>query len=266
MSEGSEPRVLGRTALRVGRLGVGSSYGAPARAYEQAFERGVRYFYFGSLRRGGFRDAVRALAPRHRDELVVVVQSYARLGFHVKYSVHRALRSLRVDHADVLLLGMHRHVPAARILDAAQELQEAGEVRHLAVSSHHRSLLAQLVTDERFGILHVRYNAVHRRAEQEVFPALADRDVAARPGIVSFTATRWGALCDPRRTPPGERTPTAADCYRFVLSHPAPDVVLCGPASAAQMTEAISAFDQGPLDAEELAWMRRVGDHIYGAR
>ena len=33
------PRILGRTGLKVGRLGVASSYGAPAAAYEEAFER-----------------------------------------------------------------------------------------------------------------------------------------------------------------------------------------------------------------------------------
>ena len=39
------PRLLGRSGLMAGRLGLGSSYGAPASAYEQAFERGCNYFY-----------------------------------------------------------------------------------------------------------------------------------------------------------------------------------------------------------------------------
>ncbi len=48
-----EPTILGRTGLKVRRLGMGSSYGAPAAAYEEAFERGCNYFYWGALRRGG---------------------------------------------------------------------------------------------------------------------------------------------------------------------------------------------------------------------
>jgi aryl-alcohol dehydrogenase-like predicted oxidoreductase len=266
MSEASERRVLGRTGLEVGRLGVGSSYGAPASAYEQAFERGVNYFYYGSLRRGGFRDAVRALAPRYRDRMVIVVQSYARFGFHVKLSVHRALRSLGIERADALLLGLHNDFPAQRLVDAARELREEGKIGHLALSGHRRTLFPELVKDPRYGILHVRYNAVHRGAEVEAFPAFTARETAARPGLVSFTATRWGSLCDPKKTPPGERTPTAADCYRFVLSNPAPDVVLCGPSNAHEMTEALAALDQGPLDEEEQAFMRRVGDYIYRKR
>lgn len=259
-------RLLGRTGLAVGRLGVGSSYGAPASAFEQAFEHGVNYFYWGTLRRRGMRDAIRAIASRHREQLVVVVQSYARLGFCVTLSLERALRSLRLDHADVLLLGLHNRMPASRILDAACALRDRGRVRHIALSGHRRALFPELIDDPRLDVWHVRYNAVHRKAEQEVLPALAHRAVGDRPGLVSYTATRFGDLLDARRTPPGEPTPTAVDCYRFVLSHPAVDVVLSGPADVGQMREALSALEQGPLDEAGLAWMRRVGDHIYAHR
>ena len=47
-----ERRTLGRTGLEVGRLGMAASYGVPARAVEQAFERGVNYLYWGTFRRG----------------------------------------------------------------------------------------------------------------------------------------------------------------------------------------------------------------------
>ena len=49
----NEPRILGRSGLEVGRLGVASSYGAPPAAFEEAFERGCNYFYWGSLRKSG---------------------------------------------------------------------------------------------------------------------------------------------------------------------------------------------------------------------
>ena len=48
------------------------------------------------------------------------------------------------------------------------------------------------------------------------------------------------------------------------LSHPDVDVVLCGPANNEHVREACTALAKGPLDEEELAWMRRVGDHDYG--
>jgi predicted aldo/keto reductase-like oxidoreductase len=81
--------------------------------------------------------------------------------------------------------------------------------------------------------------------------------------MVAFTATNWRQLLDPKRVPPGERTPTATDCYRFVLSNPAVDVCMTGPANQAQAAEALRAMEIGPMSADELAWMRRVGDFIY---
>ncbi len=42
----SQPQILKRTGLKVGRLGLGAGYGAPANAYEEAFEKGCNYFYW----------------------------------------------------------------------------------------------------------------------------------------------------------------------------------------------------------------------------
>jgi aryl-alcohol dehydrogenase-like predicted oxidoreductase len=182
----------------------------------------------------------------------------------VRRSIERSLRRLGIEHADVLLLGWHNSTPAARIVDAALSLRERGLVRHIAVSSHRRSLFPEILEDQRYAIWHLRYNAVHRGAERDVFPSLDALPREQRPGVVTFTTTRWGHLCDPARTPRGERTPTGTDCYRFALSAPHVDVALAGPGSSEEMRQALTALEAGPMHEDELAWMRRVGDHIYG--
>jgi len=255
---------LGCSGLRVGKLGLGASYGAPVEAYCEAFERGANYFYWGSLRRDGMGRAIREIAARERDDLVLVLQSYARLATMLRRVVRTSLRRLGLERADVLLLGWRNERPSRRILDAALDLRERGVVRAIALSGHRRTLFPQLLDDDLFSIWHVRYNAVHRGAERDVFPHLAARSAEARPGLVTYTTTRWGHLCDPRRTPPGERTPGGTDCYRFALSRPEVDLCLAGPGNRDQMRQALDALDRGPMDDEELAWMRRVGDHIYG--
>jgi len=255
-----DTRILGRTGLEAGRLGMAASYGVPSHAVEQAFERGVNYLYWGSFRRGPFGQALRNLRPQ-RDRMVLVLQSYTRVAALMAPSVEIALRRLGFEYGDVLLLGFWSHSPPPRILDAARRLRERGLIRNIAISTHHRPLVSSLAGDHEVGIVHVRYNAVHTGAEREVFPLLAEN--GDRPGVVVFTATSWRQLLDPKRVPAGERVPTATDCYRFVLSNPAVDVCMAGPANEAQAGEALRAMELGPMTAEELAWMRRVGGFVH---
>lgn len=254
-----QTRTLGRTGLDVGRLGMAASFGVPAAAVERAFERGVNYLYWGTFRRGAFGQALRNLKPR-RDKMVLVLQSYSRVAALMTPSVEIALKRLGFDHADVLLLGLWNKKPPQRILDVCAKLRQRGVVRHIAISTHHRPLVAELAADPGVGIVHVRYNAVHKGAEREVFPLLEN---GSRPGVVAFTATSWKQLLNPKRMPPGERVPTATDCYRFVLSNPAVDVCMTGPADESQANDALRSIDLGPMSPEELAWMRRVGDFIH---
>jgi len=254
---------LGRSGLSVSRLGLGSSFEAPTSSFREAFDRGVNYFYWGSVRRGGMRRAIREIAREHREDLVVVLQSYSRVGGLLTHFVERGLRALDLDRAEVLLLGWHNKPPSRRVLDAALELREKGRIGCIALSTHHRRLLPALLDDETYAIWHVRYNAVHRGAEREVFPCLEGLDETKRPGLVTYTTTRWGDLCNPDKTPEGERTPTGTDCYRFAISRPEVDMCLAGPNDVEQMKQALAALEQGPMDDDELAWMRRVGDHIY---
>ncbi|MFN7998522.1 MAG: aldo/keto reductase [Bryobacteraceae bacterium] len=251
--------ILGRTGIEVCRIGLASSYGAPAATVEQAFDHGVNYFYWGTFRRGGFGQGLRQLAP-DRDRFVLVVQSYSRLATLVGPSLERALRTLDFDYTDVLLLGLWNSTLPPRILDACRKLRDRGLVRHLAVSTHNRGLIPKLASDSDIDIFHVRYNAVHRGAEVEVFPRLPKENP---PGIVSFTATSWRQLLGHKRIPSGEKIPTATDCYRFVLTQPPVNVCMTGPANETQFQQALEALRRGPMSQDELAWMRRVGDAIH---
>ena len=252
------PRVLGSTQLPVGPLGLGSSFGLPAAGVERAFERGVSFFLYGSIRRASFGVGLKNLARTHRSDMVIAIQTYTRAAWMMRYGVDRARKQLNTDYVDVLTLSWWNAPPPARIVDAALELKARGKVRHLMLSSHHRPSFEAAIDGDTFDALMVRYNAAHPGAEREVFPHLARR----RPGIVSFTATRWGTLLKPELAPRGEATPRASDCYRFGLTNPNVDVSLAGPKDDAQLDEALVALEKGPMSDDELAWMRRVGSHV----
>ena len=108
----NQPRILGKTGLKVGPLGVASSYGAPTNAFEEAFERGCNYFYWGSQRKDSMRQAIKNICGQgKRDDLIIVIQSYSRSAFLMEAFFKKAVNSLVLDCADVLLLGWHNKKP-----------------------------------------------------------------------------------------------------------------------------------------------------------
>ncbi len=257
-----EQVALGRTGLEVSRLGIGSGYGVPAAAVEKAFhEHGVNYLYWSLRKRAGMADAIRNLAPQHRDELVVALQTYDHLGWFMEGGVEKSLKKLGLDYADVLILGWFNRRPRRGILDRALELKERGLVRWLALSGHHRPLFGELARDpdNPIDVFMTRYNAAHRGAEQDIFPHLP---ASGRPGLTAYTATRWGQLLQAKRMPDGEAPMTPSECYRFALASEHVDLVLTGPDNAEQMDQALEALDAPPLSDEELQRIRRIGDHV----
>jgi aryl-alcohol dehydrogenase-like predicted oxidoreductase len=148
------------------------------------------------------------------------------------------------------------------VLEAACRLVEEGKVRFLAMSGHNRPTHGKVAAmrDTPIDILMVRYNAAHRGAEKDVFPHLPDVD---RPGVTTYTATRWGQLLTQKKMPPGEKPLTASECYRFALANPDVDLCLIGPKNDSEMDQALEVIDAEPLTSDELERIRRIGDHGY---
>ncbi len=255
-------RPLGRTGLSTSRVALSGGYKIPARGVERAYhEYGINHFYWEG-RKPGMGEALRPLLKARREGIVLAIQSYDHIGFWLRGSVERALRALGTDHAEILYLGYFNRMPPRRLLEVAQALKDEGKIRFLGITGHNRAFHGALSheDDSAFDVQMIRYNAAHRGAEEEIFAALP----AATPGVVTYTATRWGKLLQASKMPAGEAPLTAADCYRFVLSHPAVDCCLAGPRTEAEMDEGLAALELGPLTPDELSRIRRIGDHVHG--
>ncbi len=256
--------VLGRTGLSVSRLGIGAAYGVPAHALEKAYhDYGINGFYWGATRKEGMGDALRNLCRAERERIVVMFQTYDRSGFLMRRRHEKGLRTLGIEYADILILGWINKEPVGRWLETAVRLKEEGKVRYLCVSGHKRHILGEMAARPElpFDVYMVRYNAAHTGAEQEVFPLLPEQNP---PGIMTYTATRWGQLLSPNRMPPGEEPLTAADCYRFALSNPHVDLCMMGPRSAEELEGGLEALRLGPLSDEEMGRVRWIGAHVHG--
>jgi predicted aldo/keto reductase-like oxidoreductase len=256
---------LGKTELEAGRLGISSSFGSPAAAFEMAFEHGCNYFTWGTFIRGRSTEMKIAIQniinSGKRDELILSMFSYAHSAFLTEKFFLKGLRELQTPFADILLLGYFPSKPPRRILDGALNLKKRGLVRYIGISGHNRKLFPKLLEDGIIDIFHLRYNAANRGAEQDIFPFLPEKKSC--PGIVSFTATRNKHLINPEKIPPGEKVPSAQDCYRFVLSNPYVDICMTGARNLSQMEENLKVLEMNTMNEQEMAWMHKIGDYVH---
>jgi aryl-alcohol dehydrogenase-like predicted oxidoreductase len=163
-----------------------------------------------------------------------------------------------VEQLDVFLLywvQAHWYV-TGNTWPAMQKLKDAGAVRSLGISCHDRPMARSLIDELGLDAVMLRYNAAHRGAEREVFDTL---DAARRPGIIAYTATRWGRLLKPLD---GLGPMSPGECYRFALGHPCVDTVLCGAKTFDELATNVRAAQQGPIAQERLAEIKQFGDLV----
>ncbi|UCG28983.1 MAG: aldo/keto reductase [Bacteroidales bacterium] len=256
---------LGQTGLMVGRLGIASGFGVPAASIEKAFhEYNLNYFFVSFGKRSEMKVALGNLLPGYRDKMIITLPYFpVDKGLLLRRTMEGWLRRLNLDVIDVVLLQGVRK-PSRQLIDHALKLKEEGKVRFIGMSSHDRSFFGRIACGELdlpVDLFHIRYNMVHRGAEEDIFPHLPRGN---RPGIVVFTATCWRKPLKANNMPSGETPLTAADCYRFVLSNPNVDVCITGTTNARQMEENLTSLAAGPLSGEEMNRVKRIGDHIYG--
>ena len=260
MADFREPVILGISGLSTLRMGIGADSGISCQALEWAFEQGINYFYWGTRRGKGMKEAIQSLAPRWRDKMIIALQTYDYTGLALEHTFLRGLRQLRIEYADIFILGMRNSPIPERILDKVLLLKNKGLVRHLCVSAHNRAAYQSHLDRNVFDLLMVRYNAAHRGAEEEVFPTLKGN---VQPGVICYNSTRWGHLFDPRWMPEGVKTPSPVDLYRYVLSNPHIHMVLTAPTTIEQLKANLKTLDFGPVTEEEKSWLERVGDHVH---
>lgn len=254
---------LGSTGLEVHRLGLAASYRPGKKTIHKAIDEGINYFFaygFDTQMTRTLRDLLRA----ERERFVLATGPYNLLWGHtdLRRTLEKRLRQFRTDYIDVFLfLGVMKpkHFPE-KVREELHRLGEAGRIKFVGMSCHDRKFAGELAAEGALDVFMVRYNAAHPGAEQDIFPHLATHD----PGVVSYTATRWRYLLRrPRGWPKDGRVPTAGLCYRFVLSNPHVHVCMTAPTNIEQLEENLAAVRQGPLDEEEMRFMREFGQAVH---
>ena len=254
---------------KVFRMGVAGSYGIDSADIRWAAEHGVNYWVWGRGF-GKVTDGIREVIKSDRENHVVGMLGWGYFGWQVKRSVENALRKLGMDYLDVFKLGWlgRTSIYSKGIIDTLLKLKQEGRILSIGTSIHDRNRAGRLALNSEIDLLMIRYNAKHPGAEQDIFPHLSKRN----PAVVSYTALAWGQLIRPLKkivmpTWPGRESfdgpPLSPElCYRFVLNNPNVHVVLTGPQNREQLSRNMDAIRQGPLEPDELSWIRQSGQLV----
>ncbi len=262
--------VFGKPVCRFGLASRGGSTIAPDDVHH-ALEHGVNFLNWhgeadAPAGADSFSDAIATLGQQ-RASIVVCVQFGARSAVDAADELRSILATLRTDYIDVLTFyyvetreEWRSLISPGGALGFCQAAHQDGVIRRLGITSHQRHLAAEIAGSGLLDCLMIRYNAAHRGAEREVFPAT---DRAGMP-VIAYTALRWGALLNPTADDPqGFRVPRAPDWYRFVLQSPSVAVVLAAPRDRTELEEDLGVLKANArLPAAEYAQLAAHGDRV----
>lgn len=234
---------------------------------EIAFDAGVNYFFFYNLSFRGMVDGLKPLLKAHRERAVLATGTESREPGEMRAYFDRVRGLLGVDTVDLFFAeyvspsdDMEDVLGRGGAVDEIAKWKDEGKVRYVGATAHSRPLSLELIRSGRVEVLMHRYNMAHRKSEAQVLPAAE----AAGVPVVAFTCTRWGSLLE-GHPGWGGPVPTAADCYRYVLRHPAVHLALTAPGSEAHLRENLAALaDNGEPDPERIAEWEAYGALVYG--
>ncbi|MBD2355644.1 aldo/keto reductase [Tolypothrix sp. FACHB-123] len=244
-------------------LGLAAQSQLDANSISTAFAGGINYYFFYNLESENFLTGLKSLLKEKRQQILVATGSENRDINALRRYLDSVRHRLNVDSVDVFFVEYvfpgddSKQIQA--VLEELRSHQQTGAIRYVGVTTHNRPIALEIIQHQQCDILMHRYNMAHRKAEEDVLPTAYQAGIP----VVAFTCTRWGSLLT--KHPHWQmQPPTAADCYRYALHHPAVNIALTAPKTRQELEANLSVFNAPPLSPEEIAHWREYGDLIYG--
>lgn len=249
---------------KLSRLGFASQSLQEADCIQAAFTAGINYFFSYNLSSDPQFSRLKFLAATQRADIFIATGSESRHPDTLQNHLSQVQRSLDTDVIDAFfveyLSPKDNLDEIEAMLRQLQQWKMQGWIRCVGASTHNRETALQLIEQGEWDILMLRYNMAHRKVEEQVLPAAQARGIP----VIAFTCTRWGSLlkAHPQWHKPA---PTAAECYRYALQHPAVQMALTAPATCSQLQENLSALNAPRLSIVEVKRWQAYGELVYGS-
>ncbi|MBR2309437.1 MAG: aldo/keto reductase [Oscillospiraceae bacterium] len=250
-------RILGKTGLRISRLGFG---GIPIQRIDAEGTKKLIHFlhsegvnYIDTARSYTVSEEYLGYALEGiRQDFVLATKSPAKTKDAMAKDIDISLKNLRTDYIDLYQI----HNPSAEALDeiiapggaleALMEAKEAGKIGHIGVTLHPVELFKRAVDFSWAETIMFPYNLVETQAE-ELIRLCAERDI----GFIDMKPLAGGAIDD------------ATLALRYIASNPDVTVVIPGMATIDEAKQNIAAVkDTAPLSADENAKIQAIRESL----
>ena len=252
-----EYRILGKTGLRISRLGFG---GIPIQRMDA---EGTKTLVQQLLRAGiNYIDTARGYTVSEeylgyalegiRDQFILATKSMARTRQAMEQDIAISMKNLRTEYIDLYQI----HNPSAADLEAVQqpggalealrEAKAAGKIGHIGVTLHAVELFEKVVNYDWVETVMFPYNIVETQAK-ELIHICTEKNI----GFIAMKPLAGGAIDD------------AALAMRFLASEQEVTVAMPGMAEVAELEQNVAAFSNtSPLTKEELQQMQAIRDSL----
>ena len=266
MNQSSLPTaVLGRTGLKVTRLGYGSGHRKPMDNNQRnnilnaVLDSGINLIDT-AISYGNSEELIAKFIGHRRSEYYIATKGHTWNRKGITESLHDSLRRLGTEYVDILQL----HGPSViecengELVQALNEMRKQGKVRWIGISTnlpHIRTFIDWNV----FDIFQIPYSALERNHENLISKAAnAGAGILIRggvalvePGIGTGNTDQWAnfekAGLDELLEPAETRT---AWMVRFTLSHPDTHTNIVGTTNTEHLNENVASIMKGPLSQD----------------
>ena len=252
-----EYKILGKTGLKISRLGFG---GIPIQKIDAEGTKAL----IGDMIGAGvnFIDTARGYTVSEeylgyalegvRDKFVLATKSMARTKDAMANDIDVSLKNLRTDYIDLYQV----HNPGAKdleqvtapggALEALLEAKAAGKIGHIGITLHSVELFREAIEFDWVETIMFPYNIVETQGE-ELIAKCAEKNI----GFICMKPLAGGAIED------------AELALRFIVSNPAVTVVIPGMADSAEIARNVkSTSDTSHLTDAELEKIAEIKNSL----
>ena len=252
-----EYRILGKTGLRISRMGFG---GIPIQKIDAEGTKALMH----RLKDAGLNyiDTARAYTVSEeylgyalegiREHFVLATKSMARDKAAMAKDIDTSLQNLRTNYIDLYQIHNPNAAQLEQVtapggaLEALMEARQAGKIGHIGITLHSVELFRQCLELDWVETIMFPYNIVESQGEE-----LIRRCTEKNIGFICMKPLAGGAIDD------------ATLAMRFIAANEHVTVVIPGMAEEAEIDQNIAAVeDPSPLSPEELAKIQTIRDTL----